>query len=402
MASLFVTVTIGCQSEGASSATPADSTVASSAPSGPSELPRSGLALRVHSDGFDQPVAAVAYPDAGGLLVVAEQGGTTWLVDGSGVVRAPFLDLTDRVSVGDEAGLLAIAFSPDFARDRRLYVMYTDAAASNVLAEYTVVEGRTPDLSSERIILTIPKPSNYHNGGGIAFGPDGYLYVGIGDGFHNPDRPELFGTGQDVAQLLGVIIRIDPDATRDRPYQIPPDNPFVDSAPRDEIWAYGLRNPWRMSFDTNGDLYVADVGTGNFEELNIQPATSGGGLNYGWSVMEGAHCFSDPACDVGAYEPPAAVYTHEIGCAIVGGHVYRGTTLPELAGLYLAADFCTGRIWTLNPLLPTEGFVERMDAEFQISSLGQTAAGEILVLDYPNGVVYEVVPSDPPVTPPAG
>ena len=244
------------------------------------------------------------------------------------------------------------------------------------------------DSSSEYILLQVAQPAANHNGGQLAFGPDGYLYIALGDGGLANDA---FGNAQNGRTLLGAILRI--DVHGGTPYAIPQDNPFI-NAPnvRDEIWDFGIRNPWRFSFDRlTGDLYIADVGQGQYEEVDFEPAASGGGYNYGWPIMEGFHCFQNLPCDVNAFTLPVTEYTHSDGCAITGGYVYRGQQFPSLQGVYFFGDYCSGIIWGL--LRADDGTWEvamLLNSGLQLSSFGEDYAGELYALDL-NGGLYQIV-----------
>jgi glucose/arabinose dehydrogenase len=252
------------------------------------------------------------------------------------------------------------------------------------------------DPSSATVILTIPQPEANHNGGLVQFGPDGYLYIGIGDGGGAGDRHGTIGNGQELASLLGKLLRIDVNRS---PYAIPTSNPFKDRAgARPEIWAFGLRNPWRWSFDRRtGDLYIADVGQDKYEEIDLQPASSRGGENYGWRLMEGKHCFNPSSgCEQTGLTMPVAEYDHSKGCSVTGGYVYRGARYPWLDGLYFFADYCSGIVWTLdrNPSGAWE-MVERARVSFQPSSFGQDQAGELYLVGHNDGTVYHLVSTTP-------
>jgi glucose/arabinose dehydrogenase len=303
-------------------------------------------------------------------------------------VATPFIDIRSRVAGGGERGLLGLAFHPSHASNRRFFLSYTRTSGGqlqSVIAEYqaSAADPNTAD-TAERVVLTVDQPFDNHNGGQIQFGPDGYLYIGLGDGGSGGDP---HGNGQNLGTLLGKLLRIDVDSTQ--PYAVPPDNPFVgQGGARAEIWALGFRNPWRFSFDpTTGRLFAGDVGQGSFEEVDI--VVKGG--NYGWNVMEGLHCFSPPTgCNTSGLELPIAEYDHTEGISITGGYVYRGTLIPELAGRYVFGDFGSGRVWQLTE--GTAGTWTRallLDTSLNISSFGRDAAGEILVVDY-NGGVYRL------------
>ncbi len=283
------------------------------------------------------PSAGTAGP--GGTLWIAERAGTVRVLDGSGLGE-PVLDISDETTATGERGLLGIAFDPDF---RHFYISFTDREGTSTVDEFAVADGAL-DPDSRRTVLTQEQPYANHNGGQIAFGPDGMLYIGLGDGGAGGDPHD---NGQNLGTLLGKLLRIDP-AGGD-PYAIPEDNPFVDDArARGEIWAYGLRNPWRFSFDAgNGDLWIGDVGQNRVEEIDRAPGGSPGGENYGWGRMEGSEVFDgeEPANHV----PPVHEYGRGgLGCSVTGGFVYRGTALPELAGQYLFSDYCDGTVRALQ------------------------------------------------------
>lgn len=322
-----------------------------------------------------------------GRLLVLEQPGRVRLVL-DGVLQAdPFLDITDRVgSQGNEQGLLGIALHPRFAENGFFYLNYTDRAGTTVVSRFqTLADGARADPASERILLTIEQPYANHNGGSLAFGPDGMFYIGTGDGGSAGD-PQ--GNGQKLTTLLGKLLRIDVDGGD--PYAIPADNPFADGPRgRGEIWAYGLRNPWRFSFDRlTGDLWIADVGQNAWEEINFQPAGAPGGVNYGWNFREGAHPYrGEPPAGL-LLTDPVAEYPHPEGCSVTGGFVYRGEKFPEFFGIYLYGDYCNGRVW---------GLLRQPDGSWQsqllfetgtyLSSFGEDVRGELYLLDQRSGSV---------------
>jgi glucose/arabinose dehydrogenase len=316
-------------------------------------------------------------------------------VEPDGTLReADFVNLSDRVLAGGERGLLGVAFHPDFASNGRLFVHYSRAAdGATVISELTASpDHETASAASERILLTQHQPFANHNGGEIAFGPDGYLYIGLGDGGSQGDPS---GNGQSLQTLLAKLLRIDVDAPPavNSQYAIPDSNPYAPAglspgAGLPEIWAYGLRNPWRFSFDREtADLYIGDVGGGLWEEIDRQPAGSVGGENYGWNIFEGTECSS--RCDSITAVPPVAEYGHAKECSVTGGYVYRGTRQPAMRGTYLFGDYCSGRIWTL----PSSGLVPRRLAEtsLQISSFGEGEDGEVYLVDLVGGGVYRVL-----------
>jgi glucose/arabinose dehydrogenase len=285
--------------------------------------------------------------DGSGRLFLVEQTGRIIILKDGEELDTPFMDIRDRVDAGGERGLLSLAFAPDFASSGYFYTWYTDKPGDTVLSRFRV--GANPDManpSTERILLTLRQPLPNHNGGRILFGIDGMLYVSTGDGGGGGDPSNR---AQNLQLLLGKVLRLDVSPEH-ATYAIPPDNPFVgDSRALDEIWALGLRNPWRMSIDpSTGDIYIADVGQDALEEVNFQPADSSGGENYGWRVMEGTACYSERDCDQSGLVLPVAEYGRSDGCSISGGEVYRGHAYPALHGLYFYGDFCSGKIWGLS------------------------------------------------------
>ena len=321
--------------------------------------------------------------DGSGLVYVLEQAGVIHRLDPAEPERSEiFLDIRARVSRDrNEEGLLGLAFAPSFGENGRFYVYYSAAAPRrSVLSRFEVGGGGLGDAGSEAVILEVDQPYSNHNGGMIAFGPDGMLYVALGDGGSGGDP---LGNGQNLGTLLGSILRI--DVGQGAPYVTPADNPFVGRpGARGEIWAYGLRNPWRFSFDREtGELWTGDVGQDSVEEVNVVRR----GANYGWNVMEGSSCFRAASCEAGGMEAPVAEYDHRLGCSVTGGYVYRGERLPELQGVYLYADFCTGLIWGLRH--DGERVMEQgqiAEAPFQIASFGEDEAGEVYILGFDGGV----------------
>jgi glucose/arabinose dehydrogenase len=290
-------------------------------------------------------------------------------------------------STGGEQGLLSVAFPPDFITRQYFYVDYTGLAGvvgDTVVARYCVTAN--PDIAGSSgavTLLNVSQPFANHNGGQLAFGPDGFLYVALGDGGSAGDP---FNNAQNLATNLGKILRLDTE-NGVLPYAIPPGNPFGS-----EIWAYGLRNPWRFSFDrANGDLYIADVGQNLIEEVNFQPAVSTGGENYGWKIMEGTSCFTNPACDRSGLTLPVAEFSHADGnCSVTGGFVYRGSQYPALQGTYLYADFCSGRIWGLKRNGATWENLLLLDTTLLISSFGEDEAGNLYLTDLGAGDIYKI------------
>jgi glucose/arabinose dehydrogenase len=351
------------------------------------------------ADGFARPVLLTHAPDESGRLFIMEQGGPVWILDADGQrLPDPFLDLTDRltwdVNAGGytERGMLGLAFHPDFAENGRFFVAYSDREGATVIARFTVADDPDrADPASEVVIFSQAQPYANHNGGHLAFGPDGYLYLSLGDGGSANDP---LGAGQNLGTLLGTIVRLDVDGDG---YTVPADNPFIDQAgAAPEIWAYGLRNPWRFSFDREtGDLYIADVGQNLWEEVNFQPAASAGGENYGWNGYEADSVFNQSAVAANAVAPVAA-YDHSLGCSITGGYVYRGEAVPSLRGLYLYGDWCSGRIWyALRDEAGDWTSGELVQTGRSISSFGEDANGELYVVDY-SGTILRFAPAANP------
>lgn len=393
------TVTVG---DAAPSSTPAAGAGTDSGQSGshqggsaPEQIFPPPIALRPVLKGFQLPTyltPASEAPAWRSRLFVVEKEGRIQLVEKGQTRALPFLDITDRVRASsNEQGLLSVAFPSDFATSGLFYVNYTDQRGDTVVARFGLVDQEPVqgDPDSEQKILEIAQPAGNHNGGQLQFGPDSYLYIGMGDGGRAGDP---WDNAQDPGALLGKMLRIDVSGTDT--YRIPGDNPFTDrSDVRSEIWALGLRNPWRFSFDrATGDLYIADVGQNVYEELDFQPANSGGGENYGWDIMEGRHCF-EPAtdCNTEGLILPVAEYDHSLGCSVTGGYVYRGAQYPELAGIYFFADYCSGRIWGMRQAESGEWEVAQLlDTEITISSFGQDLEGELYVIGYRDGVIHQL------------
>lgn len=340
------------------------------------------------SRGFERPLA-VTNTGSDERIFVVEQTGRIRIVRDGDILPTPFLNISQKISTGGERGLLSVAFHPDYANNGRFFVNYTDRAGSTVIAEYRVSDDpNVADAASERVLLTFEQPYANHNGGQLAFGPDGFLYIGTGDGGAANDP---LNAGQDMSTLLGKLLRIDVD--NGEPYAIPESNPFVgQDGARAEIWAYGLRNPWRFSFDrATGDLFIADVGQNAFEEINFQPASSTGGENYGWRVTEGAHCFDPPeGCDTSGITMPIMEYSHRSGAgrSITGGYLYRGDTVSTLENAYVFGDFVSGNIWASTFNGSSWTTVQLFDTNYAIAAFGQDAAGELYVVDYNAGALY--------------
>ena len=364
--------------------------------------------------GFQRPSYLTHAGDGSGRLFVVEQDGLIRILhtDGS-ITPTPFLDISSRVRSpadggGDEQGLLGLAFPPGYAQKGHFYVYYTNQDGNNLVVRFRLTGNPdVADPTSEEQILLLEHPgATNHNGGQLNFGADGYLYIGTGDG-GGGGAPNA----QNPASLLGKILRIDveyatPTAMystylpclgkgegpgQDTAYRIPPDNPFVGQAGyREEIWALGLRNPWRFSFDRQThDLYIGDVGQNTYEEIDFQPSGSTGGENYGWNVLEGNHCYNAATCDSTGKTPPVTEYDHSLGCSVTGGYAYRGTAYPAMQGIYFYADYCSGRIWGLQ----NNGVWQSMlllESGRSVSSFGEGESGELYLVDLWNGSIYQV------------
>ncbi len=344
------------------------------------------------ADGFNAPVHLTA-PEGDDRLFIVEKPGTIRVVDAEQVLAAHFLDISALVSTGGEQGLLSMAFHPDYSTNGYFYVYYTDVNGNTRVVRHTVsADPNVADPSSAKLILTVGQPYANHNGGLITFGPDGMLYIGLGDGGAGGDPDN---NGQNLGTLLGSLLRIDVDGGD--PYAIPSDNPFVgDASALDEIWAYGLRNPWRYSFDwVNEVIYVADVGQSTWEEINAESATQGG-INYGWRVMEGTDCFNPTNCSSSGLVMPVLEYANGVeGCAVVGGFAYRGTTINGRGGTYFYSDNCSG--WIRSFLLDA-GQVTG-ETEWDVGSIGgvlsfgEDGHGELYVLTS-GGTIFQFVPAN--------
>jgi glucose/arabinose dehydrogenase len=349
------------------------------------------VGLSQFAAGLRSPVD-LAHPDDGsGRLFVVEKAGRIKILKDGKVEEGSFLDIESRVgSKGSEQGLLGLAFHPKFSENGRFFVNYTDLDGDTIVSEFGLTDNSDrADAGSEKVLIKIDQPASNHNGGQIQFGPDGYLYIGMGDGGSAGDP---WGNAQNLDSLLGKLLRLDVDG--EKPYAIPADNPFKGrSGARPEIWAYGLRNPWRFSFDSEtGDMYIADVGQNLWEEIDFQPGGSKGGEDYGWNYTEGLHAYEMP----GGYDPsgitfPIFEYGREGGCSVTGGYVYRGNEFPSLAGTYLFTDFCTGKLWGLRK---KDGggweWTMLLSTGLQPSSFGEGQDGSIYILDYTTGRIFKI------------
>jgi glucose/arabinose dehydrogenase len=367
---------------------------ACSSQSEPSLPVGAGARLQQIASGLSSPLYLTTAPGDPSRLFIVEQTGAIRIIKDGTLLPVPFLDISGEILVGGEQGLLGLAFDPEYASNGRFVVHYSNQVGDTHLSIFNV--SSNPDIAdpaTERLILTADQPYDNHNGGQVLFGPDGFLYLGLGDGGSAND-PE--GRAQNLGDLLGSILRLDVHSGTS--YAVPPDNPFVGQAGiQPENWSYGLRNPWRFSFDrATGDLYIADVGQNHFEEVDVAPASAGSakGVNYGWNIMEGAHCLNGGSCDQAGLTPPTFEYDHNQGCSITGGYVYRGAAVPALQGLYLFGDYCSG--WVRSFRYQDGAAVELTDWPTlrpggAITSFGEDAAGELYVL-VQGGSVFKIVP----------
>jgi glucose/arabinose dehydrogenase len=355
------------------------------------------LDLQLVTAGLARPVGVYNAGDGSGRLFIVEQAGTIRIWDGAQLLPTPFLSRS--VECCNERGLLGLAFHPDYANNGLFYIHYSAPGTGNTVISRYQVSAMDPNVAepaSELVLLTQSQPFANHNGGQMAFGPDGFLYIALGDGGSAGDPQN---NGQNLGTLLGKILRIDVSSMDvGLNYAIPLSNPFVgEPGVREEIWAWGLRNPWRFSFDrATGDLFIADVGQNTIEEIDFQPAASAGGENYGWRRMEGSSCFNPPSgCNDGSLVLPILEYTHALGdCSVTGGFRYRGAAQPVFAGVYFFSDFCTGRIWGAVPGCGgVWRSVQLLDAPFNITSLGEDEAGEVYVVEsgVSNGKLHRLV-----------
>ena len=367
------------------------------------------------ADGFKKPLFITSYPTDSNLLYVVEQAGRIIVIENGEKLKRPFLDIKKQVvnpsRPGDERGLLGFAFHPNHTKNGKFYINYMNNDGYTVVSEFTVKNKQRANHSSERILFDLKQPFSNHNGGHMAFGPDGYLYISIGDGGKSGDPNNA---GQDLNTIFGKVIRIDVNQT---PYGIPKSNPYYGQEnKRGEIWAWGLRNVWRFSFDRkNGDIFYGDVGQNKWEEINYEPAKSKGGVNYGWRIMEARHCYNpEDNCNESGLTQPILEYPNDAnymrtltgmdqpdvdGCSVTGGYVYRGKQIKGLQGTYLFGDYCSGNVWSFKvengKAVEFQNRTEEInlaEGEFTnyISSFGEDADGELYIIDY-NGGVYKII-----------
>ena len=357
-----------------------------SAPASGFSLANVRIRLSRFAGGLNSPVYVTHAGDGSGLLYVVEQTGRIVVLNSSGSRVSTFLDLSGSINAGGEQGLLGLAFHPSFEGNRRFFVYYTDHGDDIVIAEYHATSTTKADPGSFRQILKIAHPYTNHNGGMMTFGPDGYLYIGTGDGGSGGDPGNR---AQNLGELLGKILRI--NVNSGSPYASPSSNPFVSrTGARDEVWHYGLRNPWRFSFDRSTHaMFIGDVGQNQWEEIDV---TRSSGRNFGWKQMEGTHCYV-AACNRSGKTLPIAEYSHSFGCSVTGGYVYRGRAYSSLRGAYFYGDYCSGRIWAMDAaaaLRGTSRVRQVLDTGLSISSFGENEGGEIFVCDLAGGAIYRI------------
>lgn len=345
-----------------------------------------GYRWTILSSDLQVPISITAAYDGSGRMFINEKAGRIRILQSGELLSEPFMDLTDRVgSQSSEQGLLGLAFHPRYAENGQFFVHYSDRNGDTVLSRFQVSasDPNHGDPASEVILLQQDQPYPNHNGGQLAFGPDGYLYFGLGDGGSAGDPQN---NGQSLDTWLGKILRLNVD--QGQPYGVPADNPFVNGGGRSEIWAYGLRNPWRFSFDMlTGDMYIADVGQNQWEEIDYLPAGSPGGTNFGWRFKEGTHTYEDGASAAALLVDPVYEYDHSLGCSVTGGYVYRGQSLPEWYGIYIFGDYCGGRIWGLMRLNGQWVGQEMFVTGAGLTAFGQDEAGEVYMLDAAGSVL---------------
>ncbi len=381
---LHPTVTASQPPQAAPSDTPAPTAA-------PATLPDpAGFTWNLFASGFARPLDMQSVPDGSGRLFVVEQAGVIRIVQDGQTLPDAFLDIRERVgSQGNEQGLLGLAFHPAYVENRTFVVNYTDRNGDTVIARFraSADDPNRADAGSEEALLRVSQPYANHNGGGLAFGPDGYLYIALGDGGSGGD-PQ--GNGQSTDTLLGKLLRI--DVPSDGGYLVPPDNPYVNGGGRMEIWAIGLRNPFRFSFDAlTGDLYIGDVGQNQWEEIDFLPHGSPGGANFGWNYREGTHEYQGQPPAGLALIDPVFEYGHGPGCSVTGGTVYRGSALPELGGVYLFGDFCSGQVWGL--VMNADGTAQARElfrTGANISSFAVDRFGEVYLIDLQGGGIYRL------------
>ncbi len=341
-------------------------------------------------DGLRNPVGYIDANDGSGRFFIVEKDGRILVSAGGDLLDTPLLDISDEISTGSEQGLLGVALDPGFTENGRVFVSFTDPNGDSQIVRYTISadDPNQLDPGSAVPILSLDQPRSNHNGGHVAFGPDGYLYIGFGDGGGQGDPDN---NAQNPGVLFAKILRIDVSGDQE-PYGIPADNPYVDDASfAPETFAWGFRNPWRFSFDREtGDLWIGDVGQNDIEEIDLVPAGTAG-QNFGWPLLEGNECYDDPNCDPTDFTPPVDQYTHDYGCSVTGGYVYRGASIPDLVGTYLFADYCTGYLWGLIPNGDgTYTATDWLETDMNPASFAEDSSGELYIVDL-NGSISRIV-----------
>jgi glucose/arabinose dehydrogenase len=351
------------------------------------------LSLAPVIKGLKEPTLVAWPPDGSKRMFVLEREGRVRIADADGTLHpTPLLDISDNTSLSTEEGLLGLAFDPNYSQNGYFYIDYTANDASVNVVRYAVSPNQPNqvDPSTAMTVMSIPKRSKFHNGGTLAFGPDGYLYISVGD-------DEASQEAQTTSSIYGKILRLDVDSAQ--PYAVPPTNPFVDTpGARPEIWAYGFRNPWRFSFDrSTGDMWIGDVGDAAWEEVDMQSANSRGGENYGWPYFEGAQCMNQDHCQDNDLVAPLVTYGHNMTCAVMGGYVYRGPSVPAFHGQYLFGDLCTGGVFTMTGN-SQEGWtrVELGFSPIKIDSFAEDPNGDVYVVDMQGGVIYRIAEGSMP------
>lgn len=346
--------------------------------------------LKPIASGFSQPVVITATPAKNDKRIfIVEQGGAIRIIQADGtVVSQPFLDISSKVLKGGEMGLLGLAFSPNYAKDGNFFINYIDKSRNTIIARYHGTSADQADPASEQVILSLAQPYDNHNGGALLFGRDGQLYAALGDGGSGGDPQNR---AQDLNSLFGKLLRLD---VSQLPYRIPSNNPFANqNGKKGEIWDYGLRNPWRISFDRkNGDLYIADVGQGAIEEIDLETTDSKGGINYGWRCFEGSKDFNISGCQSrDSYAFPILEYDHsEERCSVTGGYVYRGKEYPALDGKYFYGDFCSGQLYTAEKVESQWQTTLITKTPYRISTFGEDSQGEVYLANYATGDIYQI------------
>jgi glucose/arabinose dehydrogenase len=360
------------------------------------------LAIQPFVSGVPSPVGITHAGDGSGRVFIIQQAGRIRVVKNNALLPTPFLDITPRVSCCGERGLLGLAFPPDYAVKGYFYVNYTNTAGNTVVSRFqrSAANADVADPATEQVVITIAQPFANHNGGHMAFGPaDGQLYIAMGDG---GDGGDPGNRAQNPLELLGKMLRLDVETGRPYTYTVPASNPFVGREGfRPEIWALGLRNPWRFSFDRlTADLFIGDVGQNQFEEIDFQPASSTGAENYGWRIMEGNHCFNPPGCATFGLTLPIFEYSHAEGCSVTGGYVYRGGAFPRMQGRYFYADYCNGRIWALTHNGTAWQNALLLDTTINVSSFGEDEEGNLYAASHNTGEVFRLVDNGGPAPAP--